>query len=84
MVEIILSPLAVKKYKKIGAKDRPKVDKKINLLSQQPLLGKALEGQYKGKYSLYAWPIRIIYIFDSVEQIIQIINIDYRGNIYKN
>lgn len=83
-MEIILSPRAAKQYKKIGAKDRPKIDRKIDLLASDPHMGKALQGEYAGEYSIRAWPLRIIYTFDSVNQIIQIENIDYRGSIYKN
>ncbi len=83
-MQIILSPKAKKRYNKIGAKDRPKINKKIDMLSQNPLAGKALEGKYKNKYSLSAWPLRIIYRFDSTTQIIEIIAIDYRGNVYNN
>lgn len=78
-MEIILSPRAAKQYKKIGAKDR-----KIDLLASDPHMGKALQGEYAGEYSIRAWPLRIIYTFDSENQIIQIENIDYRGSIYKN
>lgn len=84
MFTIILSPLALKRYKNIGAKDRPKVDKKMNLLANNPLIGKALQGEYKNRYSLCVWPLRIIYRFNSDSQIITIITIDYRGNVYSN
>ena len=83
-MNIVLSPLAVRKYKRIGTKERPKVNRKIDLLSKNPFLGKALQGEYKGIYSLRAWPLRIIYTFDPPEQIIQIVDIDYRGDVYKN
>lgn len=83
-MKIVLSPLAVKKYKRIGSKEQPKVDRKIDLLSENPFLGKALQGEYKGEYSLRAWPLHIIYTFDSSQQVIQIIDIDFRGNVYKN
>lgn len=84
MYRVILSPLAVKRYKKIGAKDRPKIDRKLVLLANDPLSGKALEGEYKGRYSLRAWPLRIIYRFDRVADTITIITLDYRGGVYKN
>lgn len=84
MHEIILSPLAMKRYQRIGKKDQPKVDRKIDSLSRNPHLGKALSGEYKGRYSLRAWPLRIIYKIDQDAQIITIITIDYRGSVYKN
>lgn len=83
-MELILSPRAAKQYKKIGAKDRPKVDRKITLLSKDPLMGKRLLGEYKGEYCVRAWPIRIIYSFHPDEQVVQIEDIDYRGDVYKD
>lgn len=83
-MKIILSPRAAKNYKRIGVKDKPKVDRKIEFLAKNPLAGKALRGDYEGEYTLRVWPLRIIYIFDPSEQIIQIENIEYRGRVYKN
>jgi mRNA-degrading endonuclease RelE of RelBE toxin-antitoxin system len=83
-MRIILSPQAVKKYKTIGVKDRSKVERKINLLAKNPYLGKTLQGELKGEHGLRAWPLRIIYSIDREKKIIYILNIDYRGNVYKN
>ncbi len=83
-MKVVLSPRASKQYNKIGTKDRPKVDRKINLLVKNPLLGKRLQGEYQGEYCVRAWPLRIIYSFDPADQVIQIEDIDYRGDVYKN
>ncbi|OGG28140.1 hypothetical protein A3A64_03135 [Candidatus Gottesmanbacteria bacterium RIFCSPLOWO2_01_FULL_48_11] len=83
-MKVILSPRAKKQYKRIGAKDRPKIARKINLLAKNPLEGKRLEGEYKGEYSLRVWPLRIIYTFNPDQQVIEIEDIDYRGSVYKN
>lgn len=82
-MELVLSPSAVKQLKKIGAADKPKVDRKINTLLTNPLAGKTMKGEYVGKRSLKAWPLRIIYSFNPDTQIIQIITVDYRGDVYK-
>ncbi|OGG29669.1 hypothetical protein A3A63_03335 [Candidatus Gottesmanbacteria bacterium RIFCSPLOWO2_01_FULL_46_9] len=84
MYEIILSPLAVKRYKRIGTKEQPKADRKIESLSNNPFIGKALSGEYKGRFSLRAWPLRIIYTIDREAQTVTIITINYRGSVYKN
>lgn len=83
-MDLILSPSAIKQLKKIGPSDKFKVDRKINSLLANPLAGKAMKGEYFGKRSLKAWPLRIIYSFNSDTQMIQIIAIDYRGDVYKN
>lgn len=48
-----------------------------------PLIGKHLKGDHLGEYSLRAWPLRIVYTFKSEKQLVGIVNIDYRGNVYK-
>lgn len=83
-MELIFEDEALKRLKRIGAKDREKVLRKIPQLKSHPLLGKSLQGSHRGQYSFRAWPLRIIYTFDSVSQIIRIITIDYRGSVYKN
>lgn len=83
-MELIFEDEAVKRLKRIGAKDREKILKKIPELKKEPFSGKALQGNHKGQHSLRAWPLRIIYTFDPVLQVIRIITIDYRGSVYKN
>lgn len=83
-MELIFEDEALKRLKRIGKNDREKVLRKLPSSKNNPLAGKALQGQHKGQYSLRAWPIRIIYTFDPTSQIIRIITLDYRGSVYKN
>jgi len=75
---------AIKRLKKIGSADKTKSKKKILGLLSNPYMGKPLKGKLHGLYSLKAWPLRIIYTYDPDRQIIQIEDIDYRGDVYKN
>jgi mRNA-degrading endonuclease RelE of RelBE toxin-antitoxin system len=74
---------AVKNLQKINKNDLTKIRKKIIALSKNPLLGKPLQGRLSGLLSLRAWPLRIIYTYDSKSKTIEIITIDYRGSVYK-
>ena len=74
---------AIKRLKKVGSKDKPKIKKKVESLIKNPLVGKPLEGKFKGLYSLRAWPLRIIYSYDKKNQTIIIETVDYRGDVYK-
>jgi addiction module RelE/StbE family toxin len=74
---------ASKQLKEIGAKDLKKVQRKIRSLIDNPLEGKPLQGELKGYRSLRAWPLRIIYTFDSDSKVITIETVDYRGDVYK-
>ncbi len=82
-MNIIYTPEAFKNLKKIGAKDLPKIKRKINTLHNNPLVGKLLQGKLEGLRCLRAWPLRIIYTFDSNSKIITIETVDYRGDVYK-
>lgn len=82
-MELIYSPLSLKNLQKINKKDLKKIKSKIEIIVANPLIGKHLKGDHLGEYSLRAWPLRIVYIFDSAKQIIEIVTVDYRGNVYK-
>jgi mRNA-degrading endonuclease RelE of RelBE toxin-antitoxin system len=83
-MDIIIAPEALKKLKRISLGDRKKIEQKIKLLQSDPFSGKVLLGEWSGRRSLRAWPLRIIYTIDTELQIIYIRHIDYRGNVYKN
>lgn len=74
---------AIRQLQKVGVKDKKKARKKIESLTTNPLEGKPLQGKLNGLRSLRAWPLRIIYTFDSNSQIITIETVDYRGDVYK-
>jgi len=82
-MEIRYKAEAIKQLQKIGAIDKKKAKKKLELLSTNPLEGKPLQGQLKGLRSLRAWPLRIIYTFDQKHNLIIIETVDYRGDVYK-
>lgn len=83
-MQVLYKDEAVKNLKKVNPSDLKKVYRKIQTLTRNPLLGKQLQGNHEGQYSLRAWPLRIIYTFDADTQVITIITVDYRGAVYKN
>lgn len=82
-MEIIYKSGALKNLKKIGAKDLPKIKRRIFILHDKPLEGKLLQGKFEGCRCLRAWPLRIIYTYNPKEKIITIETVDYRGDVYK-
>jgi len=52
-------------------------------LRTDPLLGKPLTGEFKGQYSVRAWPYRVIYQILKQEKIILITTIQHRQGAYK-
>lgn len=82
-MEIIYAPTVIKSLSKIPTPDLKKIKKKLEALKLDPLSGKNLKGEFKGLKSLRAWPLRIIYIFESRSDIIKVIAVEYRGQVYK-
>ena len=57
--------------------------KKIELLQDNPYLGKKLGGKFAGFYSLRVWPYRVIYQINKWQQLIWIITVEHRQGVYK-
>ena len=82
-MELVYSPTSIKHLKRIGPAEKKKAKRKIEMVVANPLMGKLLQGEHAGQRSVYAWPLRIIYSFDPSPQTIEVIDVDYRGNVYK-
>jgi addiction module RelE/StbE family toxin len=52
-------------------------------LETEPFLGKPLKGQFKGYYSIRAWPYRIIYRIEKKKLIVYVLSIPHRKDAYK-
>jgi mRNA-degrading endonuclease RelE of RelBE toxin-antitoxin system len=81
-MELFYKDEAIKQLKRIGQKDKQKVKRKIESIKANPLMGKRLQGEHLGEYSVRSWPLRIIYTFDAKAKSIEIITVDYRGSVY--
>ncbi len=78
---------------KINSKDKEKIRKKIKKLVEQindaniilydELQIRRLKGDWKGCFRMRIGNIRVIFSVDRTEYEINIIEIDYRGNIYR-
>ncbi len=76
------SPKASKFLKKTQKSDRAKIIKKIELLAQEPYIGKKLRGEFEGLRTLRAWPFRIVYQL-SETGVVEIVIIEHRQQVYK-
>lgn len=83
-MDVLLTKEANNQYNKLIKTDKTKIDKKILLLFRDSSAGKKLSGEFIGKYSLKAWPYRIIYIIDKSKNAIWILSIIHRQGAYKN
>jgi len=83
-MDLILSPNALKQLRKIGKKDQDRVERKLTQLTDNPHCGKPLRGKLEGQRSIKAWPLRIIYRVNTRKRVVEILDVDYRGGVYKD
>lgn len=80
---LLIKPRAEKELTKLPGKDRQRVLGVIAQLHTNPYIGKKLEGDFRGYYSLRAWPYRIIYGVMREKLIIVVIRIGHRQGVYR-
>lgn len=93
-MELILSKKALKFLKKLPVKEQNRIREKlfllISLLERSGIIPfeeldiKSLEGEWQGFLRMRLGKTRIIFYVDDEEDILQVYNIGFRGNIYKS
>lgn len=83
MYQIFLAKSAEKRVKRIDIRYRQAVDGAVKLISQNPLAGKPLTGEFKGQFSFRVGIYRIIYTFNSATKMLYIVNVNHRKDIYR-
>jgi len=81
--QIVLPRRIKKKLDKIETKHYEKILSALEVLSNDPYLGKRLKGELKSYYSYRVWSYRIIYEIKKKELVILIIRIGYRSEVYR-
>lgn len=82
-MQIIITPKAQKHFKYFPKDAQTKIRKKIEVLENDPLMGKKLSGELSELHSLRVWPYRVFYYINSIEKRIYIIAILHRQGAYK-
>ena len=82
-MRVVLSITAQKQYIKLPQSEKKKIKKKLLALESDKLSGKKLVGELKDFRSLRAWPYRIIYYINKVENRIEVVDIEHRQGVYK-
>jgi mRNA interferase RelE/StbE len=80
--QLVLTPKADRNMERLPQHVREQIARKINLLADQPRLGKTLRGRLQGKRSLRAGDYRVIYSVDTAQHKIIIERVGHRQGIY--
>jgi mRNA interferase RelE/StbE len=86
MFEILVSHEAEKYYKKQDRNTKRRLNHCLDQLSQKPLFGphiKRLHGELEGRFRYEIRELRVVYEVQAKEQIVKIISIKGRGDVYK-
>lgn len=82
MFEVVFTPQALKQLEKLGKKDQRKIRRVVDYLVEDPFAGKKMRGEYKGQYTMRAWPYRIIYTIQKKKVTVYVLAIGHRQGIY--
>ncbi|MBI4722552.1 MAG: type II toxin-antitoxin system RelE/ParE family toxin [Candidatus Stahlbacteria bacterium] len=86
MYEVFVSNEAEKYYKKLEKDTKRRINKCIDVISNEPFFGfhiKRLHGELEGKYRYESGGLRIIYEIDKKNKNVEIKAIRSRGDVYK-
>jgi len=82
-MEIIITPEAMKQYRRLPTSEQLKIKKKLSILKQNPHEGKKLSGKLSEIRSLKVWPYRVIYYINDKKNKLFIVTIAHRQGVYK-
>lgn len=83
MYTVGVKPKAMKELHSLPKKDQGRVLAAFDVLRENPVAGKLLEGNYKGFRSLRVWPYRIIYFVDHKIITVTVVKVGNRKNVYR-
>ena len=78
MYQVRLKPSAEKSLAKLSKRDQRRIGLALLGPNQNPFVGKKLQGEYKGYYSIRVWPYRVIYGVMRSELVVIVIAIGRR------
>lgn len=79
---LVISKRASKAMEKLPKIIRKRVDAAILMLRKDPFIGKKLEGDFVGAWTVRVWPYRIIYSIHQEMVTVIILRVGHRQGIY--
>ncbi|MBM3261589.1 type II toxin-antitoxin system mRNA interferase toxin, RelE/StbE family [Candidatus Kaiserbacteria bacterium] len=83
MFGVYFTRSARKEIDALEDKYRDKVARVIDSLACDPFQGKKLQGEFDGRYSIRAWPFRIIYEIRKKQVCIIVLSLKNRKDAYR-
>ena len=82
MYKVVIRPRARKQLKKLPPKQQIRIVKALEVLAEDPFVGKKLKGDHMGEYRWAVWPYRIIYMIEKKKVTVFVLAIGHRQGIY--
>lgn len=82
MYHVIVSQSVRKSIARIDKRYQKRIDSALDFLQVDPLSGKKLGGEMKGRYVIRVWPYRIIYEVDRERHVVVVRHIGHRQGAY--
>lgn len=83
MYVVVLKKRAAKDLKKLAKSDQERALVVLKSLGNNPFVGKKLEGEHEGYWSVRVWPYRIIYTINKQIVTVTVVAIGQRKDIYR-
>jgi mRNA interferase RelE/StbE len=83
MYRIEIKNKARKEIISLPRREQERVMAAINILRENPFVGKKLAGEHEGARSLRVWPYRIIYVIYEETVTVKILRVGHRQGVYK-
>jgi mRNA interferase RelE/StbE len=80
---VILARRAQKDFQKLSQKDQGRILDAFREIAVDPFIGKKLEGDFAGHYTVRVWPYRIIYRIVREIVTVSVVAIGHRQGVYR-
>lgn len=81
--KVRVSKRAEKSLLKLSGKNQNRMTEALLSLTKDPFVGKKLQGEQKGLWSIRVWPYRIIYTIEKKIITVTVVAIGDRKDVYK-
>jgi mRNA interferase RelE/StbE len=83
MYKVEVKKKAEKEIQALPKKDQQRVLAALEVLEENPFVGKKLEGPYEGAWSFRVWLYRILYTIRKDIVTVTVLRVGHRKNVYR-